>query len=384
MPLPARWRQGPGCLLQRLRENARSGRLTARAAVGSRHVGTVHRGRPLSVAIDLTEALRRWIADELGDPQASISGVRRTSAGFSRENWVFDASWTEAGQPRTAALIARRDPEGSVLDTDRRVETRVLAALETTSVPSPRLRWADLDGRRLGRPAIVMDVAEGVCDGFVLAGDAPAAERLRLAHELYDRLADIHLLDWRALGLADVLDDPGDQAAPAALAHWESELRRVQLEPEPELELVMHWLRAHAPRNAVTTLVHGDFKAGNVLLVGDLRADVGSAVVSAVLDWETVHLGDPREDLGWVTNPLRAREHSIPGTWEPADLLARWSERTGMTAEPEAVHWWSVLANLKLSAIVLSGAHAFVNGRLDRVHQAPIGIYRLMLDMIGA
>ncbi len=342
------------------------------------------RERSLTVATDLTEALRLWVADEVGDPAASISRVRRTSAGFSRENWVFDASWTEGGQPRSAALIARRDPEGSVLDTDRRVETRVLAALENTAVPSPRLRWVDLEGRRLGRPAIVMDVADGVCDGFVLAGDTPAEDRLRLAHELYDRLADIHLLDWRALGLGDVLKDPGEEAAVVALAHWESELRRVQLEPEPELELVMHWLRRYAPRNAVTTIVHGDFKAGNVLLVGDLRSDVGSAVVSAVLDWETVHLGDPREDLGWVTNPLRAREHRVPGSWEPADLIARWSERTGLSAEPEAVHWWSVLANLKLSAIVLSGAHAFIDGRLDRVHQAPIGIYRLMLDMIGA
>lgn len=335
-------------------------------------------------SVDLGKALRRWIAEEVGDPATVIKGVRRTSAGFSRENWVFEAEWKGADGPANAALIARRDPEGSVLETDRRIETRVLAALDGTPVPSPRLRWMDLDGTRLGRPAIVMDVVEGVCDGFVLAGQTPASDRLRLAHHLYDRLADIHLLDWRALGLDDTLTDPGERAALVAVEHWESELRRVQLEPEPELELVLHWLRAHAPRNEVTTVVHGDFKAGNVLLVGDLQRDVGSAVVSAVLDWETVHLGDPREDLGWVTNPLRAREHSIPGTWEPADLISRWSERTGLSADPEAVHWWSVLANFKLSAIVLSGSHAFLDGRLDRVHQAPVGIYRLMLDMIGA
>jgi aminoglycoside phosphotransferase (APT) family kinase protein len=338
----------------------------------------------VSASADLSGALRQWIADEVGDPQAKISDVRRTSAGFSRENWVFDASWKEGTETRTAALIARRDPEGSVLATDRKVETRVLIALHETPVPSPRLRWADLEGGRLGRPAIVMDLADGRCDGFVLAGDTPVADRLKLAHELYDRLADIHLLDWRTLGLGAVLEDPGPDAAAAALAHWEGELRRVQLEAEPELELVLQWLRAHAPRNDVTTVVHGDFKAGNVLLVGDLAGDVGSAVVSAVLDWETVHLGDPREDLGWVTNPLRSREHRIPGSWEPADLLERWSERTGMVAAPDAVHWWSVLANFKLSAIVLSGSRAFVDGRLDRVHQAPIGIYRLMLDMIGA
>jgi aminoglycoside phosphotransferase (APT) family kinase protein len=136
----------------------------------------------------------------------------------------------------------------------------------------------------------------------------------------------------------------------------------------------MDWLRRQAPVNVATTLVHGDFKAGNVLLVND--------DVSAVLDWETVHLGDPHEDLGWVTNPLRAREHTIPGHWEPPDLLERWSARTGIEVDPAAVRWWSVLANLKLSVIVLSGSHAFVQGRMDRVHQAPVQIYRLMLDMI--
>jgi aminoglycoside phosphotransferase (APT) family kinase protein len=273
-------------------------------------------------------------------------------------------------------LIARRDPPGSVLNTDRRVETGVLRALVQTDVPTPRLRWADLDGARLGRPAIVMDLAQGYCDGFVLATDEPVARRLEIAHRLYDRLADIHLVDWRALGLGGLLEDPGSGAALAALTHWQKELSAVQLDPEPELTFIMDWLARHAPTNGVTTLVHGDFKAGNVLLVDD--------DVSAVLDWETVHLGDPHEDLGWVTNPLRAREHTIPGHWMPADLLARWSVKTGIDVNQDAVHWWSVLANLKLSILVLSGGFAFVEGRMDRLHQTPVQIYRLMLDMIGA
>lgn len=329
------------------------------------------------MSADLVAKLRAWIAEEVGDPELVIEGVRRTSAGFSRENWIFDASWTERGAQQTQPLIARRDPPGSVLNTDRRVETAVLRALEATDVPSPRMRWADLAGSRLGRPAIVMDLVDGYCDGFVLNGPWPLERRVQMAHHLYDHLASIHQLDWRALGLADVLEDPGTKAAAVAVDHWERELGDVQLEPEPELEFVLAWLRANAPDNDVTTLVHGDFKAGNVLLSRDDE-------VTAVLDWETVHLGDPREDLGWVTNPLRAREHQIPGSWEPDDLLDRWSAHTGLNADRQAVLWWSVLANYKLSVIVLSGSRAFVDGRLDRVHQAPVGIYRLMLDMIGA
>ena len=339
----------------------------------------------MSDSDNLADTLRAWIADAVGDPEAVIIGVRRTSAGFSRENWVFDASWTAHGQQHEQSLIVRRDPLGSVLNTDRRVETAVLRAVDTTSIPSPSLLWADVEGIRLGRPAIVMNLVEGFCDGFVLAGDSPVQHRVALAHRLYDHLADIHLLDWRALGLDGVLEDPGTKAAHAAVDHWEAELRSVQLDPEPELEFIVSWLRANAPVNDVTTLVHGDFKAGNVLLAPD-AGDPASAVpvVTAVLDWETAHLGDPREDLGWVTNPLRAREHQIPGAWEPADLVKRWSERTGMEADPVAVRWWSVLANFKLSVIVLSGSRAFVEGRLDRVHQSPVGIYSLMLTMIGA
>jgi aminoglycoside phosphotransferase (APT) family kinase protein len=318
----------------------------------------------------LRTRLAAWLTHEVGEPVA-IGDLARTSAGFSRENWVFDATW--AGQRHQ--LIARRDPPGSVLNTDRKVEAAVLSALAGTGIRVPTLRWSDLDGSRLGRPTLVMDLAPGICDGFVLNREGPLPERRELAERIYDQLAAIHRVDWRQLDVAGPLRDPGRAAAQSAVDHWEGELRRVQLEPEPELAFVLHWLRRKAPVNEVTTLVHGDFKPGNVLL--------REGQVTAVLDWETVHLGDPHEDLGWVTNPLRQGEHRIPGAWEPQDLLDRWAQLTGLAVDPEAVRWWQVLANVKLSVIVLTGSRAFVEGRLDRMHQTPVRIYRLLLDQIG-
>ncbi len=319
--------------------------------------------------------LSRWLAEELYDPDIRIDGLRRTSAGYSRENWVFDASWQADGQSYAGAFIARRDPVGSVLDTDRRVEFGVLAALAGCAVPVPGVRWLDADGSRLGRPSIIMDRAEGICDYLVLNGPLPVERRLAIAHRLYDRLTDIHLLDWRQLGLDTVLPAPRD-AAQAALDLWEGELRRVQVEPEPEIELVLAWLRRNKPPTAAITLVHGDFKPGNVLMQGD--------EVTMVLDWETAHLGDPLEDLGWVTNPLRAGEHAIPGVWQPADLIDRWSRRTGLAADPAAARWWNVLANLKQAMTVLTGKRALLDGRLNFVLHTPVRIYRLMLDLIEA
>ena len=314
--------------------------------------------------------LAQWLSAEVGSPVV-IDRMERTSAGFSRENWVFDATW----DGRTHPLIARRDPVGSVLETDRAIETAVLRALGSTAVPSPTLRWADLSGARVGRPCLIMDLTPGVCDGFVLNGTRPLEDRVALAHHIYDQLALIHRIDIGSAGLAS-LDDPGERAALAAVDHWEATLRDVQVEPQPELTYVLAWLRDHAPINGVTTLVHGDFKPGNLLLEDDR--------VTAVLDWETAHLGDPHEDLGWVTNPLRAREHQIPGSWEPADLFARWSAATGIEVDDTALHWWQVLANVKLAVIVLTGVRAFVEGRLDRIHQQPVAIHRLLLRQIGA
>ncbi len=326
----------------------------------------------MSEAEYIAGRLRAWFADELNDDTVQIANLRRTSVGYSRENWVFDATW----RSDVGAFIARRDPKGSVLETDRRIEGGVLRCLAQTDLPTPRIRWIDVDGRRLGRPAIVMDLADGTCDYMVLNGPRPLETRRSIAEQLSDRLADIHTLDWRAHGFGEFLTDPGQMASLAALDLWESELRRVQLGPEPELELVILWLRAHAPRSQASVLVHGDFKPGNVLLQGD--------TVSLVLDWETTHLGDPLEDIGWVTNPLRAGEQQIAGVWEAPQIIDRWSRRTGFTAPPDAVRWWNVLANLKQAMTVLTGAHAFAGGRFDRILHTPVRIYRLLLDLIEA
>ncbi len=326
---------------------------------------------------EVGDRLARWLGSELPrGADVHIEGLRRSSFGMSRENWVFDASWQGDQGPVREPLIVRRDPVGSVLDTDRRVEFAVLKALEPTPVRAPRVRWLDAEGRWLGRPSIVMVREEGECDYFVLNGSRPLEERVALAEQFCDLLASIHEVDWRALGLQEVLADPGRRASLAAVDHWVAELRRHQLEPLPEMELIIAWLRATAPAASATVLVHGDFKPGNALLSGDNTA--------VMLDWETVHLGDPVEDLGWVTNPLRRREHQIPGVWTANELVQRYTARTGHTVPEESLRWWNVLANFKLSVISLTGLAAFVAGTYDRAHQLPGALVLLMLDLIGA
>lgn len=325
----------------------------------------------------VAERLTKFVAAQLGDPEGlELRGVRRTSAGLSRENWVFDASWRDGDTVVDEALILRRDPPGSVLLTERAVEVAVLRALEGTAVPAPRVRWADEDGVHLGRPSVVMRREAGECEYFCLTSDArPLDVRIALAHEFVGTLASLASLDWRALGLGPVLADPGTHGAVAALDHWEGELRRVQREPLPEMEVVLAWLRARAPEAQATVLVHGDFKPGNALVQGDHLA--------VVLDWETAHLGDPLEDLGWITNPVRQREHQIPGVWERAQIAAFWSERTGFHVDDVELRWWNIFANFKLAVIGLTGVAEFIDGKMDRPYNAPISLCRIMYDLMG-
>lgn len=324
---------------------------------------------------DLRSRLEVFLRERLPFAEnIELIGLRRQHGGLSRENWVVDLAWRDhAGARHEWPLIVRRDPDGSLLHTDRRAEFEALQALSRGPVPVPEVYWLDEDGSGLGAPSLIMQRVAGHCDWKVLNGERPLPDRMRLAETFLSLLTDLQAIDWRALGLDRRLNDPDDHAAHVELDAWEGELRRRQLEPLPEMDVVLGWLRARAPRSQGTVLVHGDWKPGNIMLADD--------EVSAVLDWETLHLGDPLEDLGWVTNPVRTGEHQIPGRWEREEIVAAYERRTGRRVLPADLHWWNVFSCWKLAVIVLTGLSEFVGQRLDRIHQPPTWLFRQMFAM---
>ena len=303
-----------------------------------------------------------------------FSGLERAAGGLSRENWSLDATWVDASGAQSHRLMLMRDAAGTLLATDRTREFAVLKALEGTSVQAPKAHWMDPDGRWLGGPSLIMDRMPGTCDYLVLNGDRPLEARLSLARAFTDLMARIHTIDWRARGLGAVLDVPTGAPSRVELAHWEAEYRRVRLEPHPELDYVLAWMRLNAPQAEAIVLVHGDFKPGNAL--------VAEEYISAKLDWETAHLGDPLEDLGWVTNPVRKREHQITGVWEREQIVAAYRALTGRQVDEAALRWWNVFSCWKLAVIQLTAVSEFVAGRYDRVFQTPTWLYRPMFQMM--
>ncbi|MGY9075343.1 MAG: phosphotransferase family protein [Acidimicrobiales bacterium] len=326
---------------------------------------------------DVEAQIIAFLASEVGsDADVRVDNLVLIGTGRSRENWLFDARWSGPDGEIHEELIVRRDPLGGLLETERSLEFAILQALQSTEVPAPRVRWLDADGTRLGRPSLVMVRESGDCDYYILSDETRAAEdRTDLARRLCELMAQVHQVDWRAAGLDRVLDDPGLNAAAAAVDHWEEILRRDQLEPYPELELAAHWLRRNAPQSPGTVLLHSDFKVGNVLLDDRNR-------INCLLDWELAHLGDPHEDLGWVTQPLRTREHFVSGKWERAELLGHYEQVTGMAVDHEAVHWWNAMSCYKTAVMQSSGLKSFVEGRSDDLYLPTAAVLSTLLDLI--
>lgn len=325
----------------------------------------------MSEADEITERLRGFLADRPDAGGGRVTGVARAGSGRSRDNWLFDLVTDDGVEP----LILRVDPEGGLIDTDRSVEFAVLQGLECSGLPTPVGRWLDAEGSLLGRPSLIMRRLPGDCDYRVLREPTrPLDDRIGLARTFCVLLADVHAVPWQALGLGAVLSDPGPDAARGELERWARTLRQDQLEAWPEIEYAIAVLAENAPRSSRTVLVHADFKPGNILLDSDR--------VTALLDWELAHLGDPLEDLGWVTQPLRAGEHAIEGAWEADDLIGHYERTTGTTVDRAALSWWVAHAALKTAIMQVSGLRAFVEGRADDPYRPTRRVLATMLDAV--
>ena len=133
-------------------------------------------------------------------------------------------------------------------------------------------------------------------------------------------------------------------------------------------ELALRWLADHDPGpSREVTLVHGDFRHGNLI--------IGPDGVRAVLDWEIAHFGDPMEDLGWIcTNSWRFGEIDKPvgGFGSREDLFAGYEE-AGRKVYPERVMFWEVMGSLRWGIMCGRMMQRFRNAPDHPMEQAVIG-----------
>ncbi len=317
-------------------------------------------------AAELSERLARYLERAAGAP-VTIAGLTRLAGGASRETWAFDATF--AGDARPRRLVLRRDPGPTSVDSDRAHEFAVLRAAHASGVPVPAVHWLGDDPEPLGARFFVMDWVPGETLARRLLRDPEyAAARVALPGQLGAILARIHAIDVDSHGLG-FLPAPATGRTPAAaeLERYEQLYRGLAPEPHPVIELALRWLGPRAPAARRVTLVHGDYRIGNVLFDGD--------GVRAILDWELAHRGDPMEDLGWLC--VKAWRFggalAVGGIGEREDVFAAYEREGGGTVDREAVHFWEVFGNMKWAVICIAQARTFLDGTVPSLELASLG-----------
>jgi len=271
-----------------------------------------------------------------------------------------------------ARVVLRRPPRPPLPPSAHDVlrEARLLRALEDTPVRVPRVVAVGDDESVLGVPFYVMEEVHG----SVLASSIPdaldtPAERARTSEELVDALAEVHAVDWRACGLEGYGKPTGylERQVRRFTGLWEHNKTREL----PVVEELGEWLRDNMPESQEATVVHGDYRLGNVMMGASAPAEL-----VAIFDWELSTIGDPLADLGYMTvtwvepddledtmfanlNAVTRRE----GFLTRDELIARYEERSGRSMS--ALNWYQALALWKAAVFMEGNYKRFQAGNSD-------------------
>ncbi|MGR3321207.1 MAG: phosphotransferase family protein [Sagittula sp.] len=224
----------------------------------------------------LAPDLSDWVA-RLAGP---VTSARQIPGGNRRQAWLVDAG----GEALFLRVDAAPDPDDPH---DLAREAAWYAALGPHGVAIPGMLGFD--------PALNAMLIRRVPGGSTYRAIADEATRASIAFDLIDKLAELHSVSPDTLDLPDTMRPPFTiaDAIAAEIAEWDSQYRAVG-RADPLIELAGRWLRDNAPADtARPAVVHGDAGPGNFMFDG--------ARVTAMVDWELTHFGDPVEDLAWLS-----------------------------------------------------------------------------------
>ena len=281
-------------------------------------------------------------------PGDEITDLTPLSGGASRQTWRFAA----AGRP----LVVQVRREGDMAAMNREVATLRAARSAGALVAEVVACSADLAGT--SEAFIVMAAIEGEAIARkILRDDQYNAARAVLVGQLGHSLGRLHSVPIDHVPLLEEVDQ---------LDFYRTVFDSFGA-PHPAFELAFRWLQSKRPGATRRTVVHGDFRLGNLLVNGDGLA--------AVLDWELAHLGDPVEDLGWLCVRawrFGAKEH-VAGLGNYGELLDAYEHACGVRVDVDAVHWWEVFGTLKWGIICMQQANAHLSGAIRSHELAAIG-----------
>lgn len=253
-----------------------------------------------------------------------------------------------------ARFVLRRPPPPPLPPSahDMVRESTVVAGLHRAGARVPEVLAVCADADVLGVPFYLMTLADGVpIDATLPAAVDTPAEHARLGRDVVSALAEVHAIDPAAAGLESLGRPDGYLRRQVRRFSGLWEVNRTR--PLPLVAELAARLEATMPESGPATIVHGDYRVGNLL-----ASTEAPARVTAILDWELATIGDPLADLGYLLSTYADREAPAvagivelspvtraPGFPGRAELAAAYAERTGR--QVEALAWYEALAHWK-------------------------------------
>lgn len=316
------------------------------------------------------ETLEAYLPAHLGADSVTVEDVVQHSEGWSRNTFSFTAIWEAEGAEHTRRFALRAKSEGGVLDTDLKKEFRVMDAVQDTGVPVPETHWFESDESIVGAPFFIVDHVDGEAPNTWRGSERETLEAAwedgrDLPEQFVDAATAIHSVSPGAVPFLD-RPDP-DEVVEREIDRWASKYDEFNLRNEPVIDEAIRWFRDNPPVIEELTLVHGDFRIGNMLIEeGD---------ITAVLDWEMARICDPHYDLGYSSMPYLAGKLID----RPTDLVCallerdwyydRYEEVTGRPVNRYAVRYWEAFGIFVMITILLTGVDRYNKGKSDDVRQ---------------
>lgn len=306
---------------------------------------------------DLPARLAAFLQRQIPDaPDLRIDDLTPVSGGNARKAWSFDLSYSVDDGHGDIPCIMLMQAGAGQLESDLVAEFKVISALDGSGVPAPRALWIDENGESLGAPTIIMERVHGVTDILALRATDPADRNRAVALEFADVAAKLHNAD---IGKLAFLGSPTRETAAAEqIALWEAQYLKHRMEPHPAIAFAFNWLKTHQPVASCISLVHGDYRFGNFLYEG--------TTITALLDWEMAHLGDPAEDIAWAYRALWTPEMHL--TLDA--FVARYAQAGGPEIAPETLLFYRLFSEVKHAVISLNAARSFADGRTNNLRLA--------------
>ena len=263
------------------------------------------------------------------------------------------------------SYVLRRKPTGTLLKGAHAVEreARVMGALFLAGFPAPRVYALCTDDSVIGSWFFVMDMIEGRIFWDASFSEVAKPDRASYLDAMNATLASLHTLDASALGLADF--GRAGQYVERQIARWSQQYLDDELAGRhPAMDRLVDWLPTHVPQGEETSIIHGDFRADNMVF------HPTEARVLAVLDWELSTLGHPLADFAYhammfrmppdILGGIGGLDLASQGLPDEDAYVAAYCRRTGRQGLPDLDFY--ITFNMFRFAAILHG----IRGRVKR------------------